>query len=140
MSIAHSKDIVYNTGVLIWRQLNAHKFNGIYIHAESDNKRIYLNLNESVSSSVSFVVTHIRDALIYMFDIERHIRKYYISTKESFVLDMYNALRHTSFIFKVNNYEIIIHNTDSISIDTSRILRSRKVCGMCVFISFTSDE
>ena len=43
-------------------------------------------------------------------------------------------------MFNTNNYDILVHNDCAVTIDTFRILTERKICSMCVSVSFLNSD
>ena len=58
------------------------------------------------------------------------------SASQQSVYNICRTFHNTSFVFNVNNYEIVIHNVSAVSVDITRILYRRNICTMCVYVDF----
>ena len=128
---AHSKDLVYNTGTTLANELNAKKFGHDYKHKHPVLHVYYPDSNAHMGDDVSSVIETMHMSPVNMLNLARGAFGNVHAPRKS-VSEVCNFLQNSSIVFDVDNYETTMHNVSSVSINTQRVLRNRKVCGLCV--------
>ena len=141
VNYARSKDLVYNTNTATAQTLNAQKFSDNYNHNnETSTQDVYYdNLDEHTQDRVSFVASSMLTSPINILNIARGMFGNVVVFRKS-ASEVRGMLQNTSFVFDINNYEVMIHNADTISVTVQRMFAHERVCGMCAHISFSGNE
>ena len=136
---SRSKDIVYNTHAIHARQLNSQKFNDNYRHKKSTKHMYNKSSYAHIDNDMSFLVSSLFDIPVDMRLIAEGAIGH-MTSKQKSVADVYEQLQNASFVFNIDDHEVIVHNVDTIFFDTLRILQGRDVCGMCMSVSFENKD
>ena len=134
-----SKDIVYNTNTTEAQTLNEQKFSADYRHRHVMKHAYTIYSNTYIDTNVALMSLTLLELPVNMLKLSRDILANGTS-ENTRVSEVYNKLKNATFTFQINNYMLVVHNADIVSVDVQRVLSDQKICAMCVSIYFTSKR